>query len=45
MGPEKSFINVALKQNTVIESQQKTILVLPEKTLDFNDKIVIHNRA
>lgn len=44
-GPEKSFINVALKQDVAIESQQKPILILPENVLDFEDKVMIGGRA
>lgn len=45
LGPEKSYVNVALKQSVVLESQQKPLLVLPKNILDFNDKIVIKDRA
>ena len=45
-GPEKSFINITLKQNVILESQQKPILILPSAAqLDFKDKLVIKNRA
>lgn len=54
-GPEKSFLDVALEKETVWESPQKPILVLPlkedkedkeeKKLLDFRDKIVIKGRA
>ena len=44
-GPEKSFIGVGLKQNTIWTSGQKPVLVLPANILDFEDKIVISNRA
>ena len=48
-GPEKSFLDVALEKETVWESPQKPILVLPvkedKKLLDFRDKIKIGNRA
>lgn len=45
-GPEKSFINITLKQNVILESQQKPILILPSAAqLDFKDKIIIKNRA
>lgn len=47
IGPEESAINVALKQEVWIKSQQKPILVLPahNTTLNFEDKIMIKNRA
>ena len=44
-GPAKSFVNVSLEKETVWESTQKPVLVLPEDILDFRDKIVIKNRA
>lgn len=45
-GPEKSFINITLKQNVILESQQKPVLILPSAAqLDFKDKIIIKNRA
>lgn len=45
-GPEKSFINITLKQNVILESQQKPILILPSAAqLNFKDKIIIKNRA
>lgn len=45
-GPEKSFINISLKQNVILESQQKPILILPSAAqLNFKDKIIIKNRA
>lgn len=44
-GPEKSFLDVSLEQQVVLESPQKPILVLPENNLEFGDKIVIKGRA
>lgn len=44
-GPEKSFLDVVLEKEIVLESPQKPILVLPENILDFQDKIVIKGRA
>ena len=44
-GPEKSFLDVSLEQKVVWESPQKPVLVLPESTLGFMDKIVIKGRA
>lgn len=44
-GPEKSFLDVSLEQKVVWESPQKPVLVLPESTLGFRDKIVIKGRA
>lgn len=44
-GPEESYINITLKQSVMIESQQKPILVLPQDTLNFEDKVVIGNRG
>lgn len=44
-GPEKSFLDVVLEKDVVLESPQKPILVLPENILDFGDKVVIKGRA
>ena len=44
-GPEKSFLDVILEKNVVLESPQKPVLVLPENVLNFKDKIVIKGRA
>ena len=44
-GPEKSFLDVVLEREVVLESPQKPMLVLPENVLDFKDKIVIKGRA
>ena len=44
-GPEKSFLDVILEKDVVLESPQKPVLVLPEHVLDFRDKIVIKGRA
>ena len=44
-GPEKSFLDIVLEKEVVLESPQKPILVLPENILDFQDKIVIKGRA
>ena len=44
IGPEETYINTALKQNIIITSQQKPLIVLPANTLNFGDKVVIKNR-
>lgn len=44
-GPEKSFIGVTLSNSVVWNSNQKPVLVLPAQVLDFQDKIVIKDRA
>lgn len=44
-GPEKSFISVTLSNNVIWDSGQKPVLVLPAHVLDFQDKIVIKDRA
>ena len=44
-GPEKSFLDVSLERETVWESPQKPILVLPTDVLNFRDKVVIGGRA
>ena len=43
-GPEKSYINVSLQEDAAWDSGQKPVLVLPEKVLSFEDKIVIRGR-
>lgn len=44
IGPEETYINTALKQNVIITSQQKPLIVLPANTLNFGDKVIIKNR-
>lgn len=44
-GPEKSYINVELNQNVLLQSQQKPILIVPDGVLKFEDKVVIKDRA
>ena len=44
-GLEKTFLDVVLEKDVVLESPQKPVLVLPENVLDFRDKIVIKGRA
>lgn len=43
-GPEASYINIALKQEAVIQSQQKPILVTTANRLTYKDKILINHR-
>ena len=43
-GPEETYINIALKHNTYLTSLQKPLIILPENTIHFGDKIVIKNR-
>lgn len=45
IGPEEKYINIALKQDVSILSQQKPILIFPTGYFSFGDKIVIKNRA
>lgn len=45
LGPEKSHINLNLKKDVVLVSQQKPLLVLPSNFLSFQDKIMINGRA
>lgn len=45
VGPEKTHINLNLKKETVLVSQQKPLLVLPGMPLAFQDKIMIKGRA
>ena len=44
IGPEERYVNISLKYNTTIISQNKPLIILPSKTLKFGDKIVIKNR-
>ena len=44
-GPEKSFLDISLERETIWESPQKPILVLPQDVLNFRDKVVIGGRA
>ena len=43
-GPEETYINIALQQTSYITSLQKPLIILPENTIHFGDKIVIKNR-
>lgn len=45
LGSEASYINVSLKQDVLLQSQQKHILVLPGMPLEIEDKVVINGRA
>lgn len=45
ISPEKSSINVALREEVLLQSQQKPILVLGKDILDIGDKFTIKNRA
>ncbi len=45
-GPEKTYINLTLKEGAFLESEAKPVLVLPSsKMLSFKDKILIKDRA
>lgn len=44
IGPEESYVNVTLKEKSVITSQHKPLIILPSGTLSFGDKIVVKNR-
>ena len=45
IGTEASYINTVLKEDVLLESQQKPILVLANSDLKINDKIMIQDRA
>lgn len=45
LGPEKTHINLNLKKDVVLVSQQKPLLILPGMPLAFQDKIMIKGRA
>jgi hypothetical protein len=45
LSAEKSYIRVALKEDVVLQSQQKPILVLGKDILNINDKFMIKDRA
>lgn len=44
IGPEETYINVALKQNVSIVSRQKPVLIMPSGSLSRGDKIIIKGR-
>lgn len=44
VGPEKSYINIALRENVMIESLQHPLLILPSDALSYEDKIIIKGR-
>lgn len=43
--PEKSYINVALREEELLQSQQKPLLVLGQDILNIGDKFKIKDRA
>lgn len=45
LSPEKSYINVVLREEVLLQSQQKPILVLGQDALSINDKFIIKDRA
>lgn len=45
IGPEKSHINLSLKKDVVLVSQQKPLLITAGKPFNFRDKIRIGDRA
>lgn len=45
LSPERSYINVALKEDVVLQSQQKPVLVLGQDVLNINDKFMVKDRA
>lgn len=45
LGPEKKHVDVKLKEEVLLFSQQKPVLVLAGQPLGFQDKIMIKNRA
>lgn len=44
IGPEEKYVATALKQDILLTSQQKPIIILPSNTLNFGDKVIIKNR-
>ena len=45
LSPEKTHINVALREEVLLQSQQKPILVLGKDVLGIGDKFSIKGRA
>lgn len=45
IGPEKTHINLMLRKDVALISQQKPVLVVPGKPLDFQDKIMLGGRS
>lgn len=45
LGPEKKHVDVQLKEEVFLFSQQKPVLVLAGQPLKFQDKVMIKNRA
>lgn len=45
IGPEASYVNTVLKEDVLLQSQQKPLLVLANSNLKINDKIMIQGRA
>lgn len=44
-GSEKAAISTSIKENVFLNTQAKPVLVAPSGRLNFNDKIIINNRA
>lgn len=44
IGPKDKYVNVALKEETIVDSMQKPLIILPSGLLHFGDKIVISGR-
>lgn len=45
IGPEASYINTILREDLLLQTQQKPMLILANSTLKINDKIMIKGRA
>ena len=45
IGPEKKHIAVELNKEVVLQSKQYPVLIMPEGSLKYGDKIMIKNRA
>lgn len=45
LGPEKNFVNVTLREKTVLQSLQHPVLMVPGQPFNINDKLVIKNRG
>ena len=45
LGPEKHFVNVTLREKTVLQSLQHPVLILPGTPYNIDDKILVGNRG
>ena len=42
---EASYVNTVLREEVLLQTQQKPLLILANSNLKINDKIMIKNRA